>query len=342
MQPTPEAPAVSIIVPCRNEARELPRFLAALDAQASVPGPMEILIAEGRSTDGTRQLLTAWAARHPQVRLIDNPEGIVSTGLNRAILQARADVIVRMDVHTRYADDYVATCLAVLAQSGADNVGGPTLTEADGPVQRAVAAACASAFAVGGARARFVQYEGEVETVVYGCWRRETLLRVGMFDEALVRNQDDELNLRLRRGGGRIWQSPRIRSWYRPRASLRALYRQYYQYGFWKVAVIRKHTLPASWRHLAPAAFVASVLLLAGAAPWWGAARPLLAAELGAYALFMVAGSLDIARRAGWDLLPLLPPTLACYHLGYGLGFLHGMFRGRARGARVSMSTLSR
>jgi hypothetical protein len=251
-------------------------------------------------------------------------------------------VIVRMDVHTRYAEDYVSSCLAVLAQTGADNVGGPTLTEATGPWQRAVAAACASAFAVGGARERFYPFEGEVETVVYGCWHRDTLLRIGMFDEALVRNQDDELNLRLRRGGGRIWQSPRIRSWYRPRASLGALYSQYYQYGFWKVAVIRKHTLPASWRHLVPGAFIGSLALLAATAPWWGAGRTLLAAELGAYGLFLALGALSIARRAGWGLLPLLPPTLACFHLAYGLGFLDGVLRGRGRRARMSMSALSR
>ena len=134
-----------------------------------------------------------------------------------------------------------------------------------------------------------------------------------------MRNQDDELNLRICRAGGRIWQSPRIVSWYQPRPSLGRLSRQYFQYGYWKVAVIRKHKLPASWRHLAPAVFVLMVLLLG----WFSAA--LWEAMVGTYMLVCCAASFTCGRRHGWMLVPALPAVFVAYHFSYGLGFLAGL-----------------
>ncbi|MBV9081578.1 MAG: glycosyltransferase family 2 protein, partial [Acidobacteriaceae bacterium] len=223
---------VSIVVPCRNEARHLAPFLdCVLSQKLPSDTELEVLVAEGCSTDASRDILSQFAVRHPSVLILDNPEGIVSTGLNRAIRAARGDVIVRMDVHARYADDYVAQCLSVLAESGADNVGGPARTRANGYFQSAIAGAYHSPFACGGARFHNVEFEGYVDTVTFGCWHKEIFGRIGHFDESLVRNQDDEFNLRLRRAGGRIYQSPRIRCWYEPRSSLATLFRQYWQYG---------------------------------------------------------------------------------------------------------------
>ena len=331
----------TIIVPCRNEARAIRAFLDDLLAQDPSGGPREIIVADGQSDDGTRDLLREYAARHPELRVIDNPERITPTGLNRAIRAARGDFIVRMDVHTRYAPDYVKACLEVKRRTGAMNVGGAARTQATGWLPGAIAAAYASSFAVGGARFHFPDYRGEVDTVTYGCWTRADLLELGLFDETLVRNQDDELNLRIRRAGGRIWQDPSIRSWYSPRGSLRALFRQYFQYGFWKVAVIRKHALPASWRHLVPVTLVGSLLLLALAAPWWEQAGWLLALELAFYLLFVLAGSLSIAARRGWRYWPALPAVLACFHFAYGTGFLFGLLR-RRRGGGALVSGLTR
>ena len=164
-------------------------------------------------------------------------------------------------------------------------------------------------------------YEGEVDTVYLGCWRRDTFTRIGGFDESLERNQDDEWNLRLTLAGGTIWQDPRIRSWYSVRPSLRALWKQYFDYGFWKVAVIRKHGRPASWRHLAPGLFLlANVVLLP--------LKPVLAAALDApYLAASLVFSLAAAARSGWTLLPALPPVFAVYHFAYGLGFLRGCLK---------------
>lgn len=197
-----------------------------------------------------------------RLRLISNPGRITPTGLNAAIRGAQGDIIIRMDAHTEYAADYVRQCVEVLETTGADNVGGPAQTKAETYMEKVVAAAYHSPFSVGGARFHNVNYEGWVDTVTYGCWRRETFERFGYFDEELVRNQDDEHNLRILRGGGKIYQSPKIQSWYRPRGSLTALFKQYMQYGYWKVRVIQKHKLPASWRHLVPGAFVLSLGLL--------------------------------------------------------------------------------
>jgi succinoglycan biosynthesis protein ExoA len=329
-----EAVMVSIVVACRNEIRHIGPFLESLVAQDLDGIAWEALIADGMSDDGTREVLREFSERHPQVRMIDNPGRVVSPGLNAAIRAARGEIIVRMDAHTCYATDYTRRCLEELARTGADNVGGPARTRSQGARARAVAAAYHSPFSTGGARFHDPDYEGWVDTVPYGCWRKETLERLGLFDERLVRNQDDELNLRLTRAGGRIWQSPEIISWYSPRPSLRQLFRQYFQYGFWKVAVIRKHRLPASWRHLVPAAFVLAngALLLAmvataatGIPHGLDATAALWLALVAAYGTANLAASLVGARHSGWETLPYLPAVFAVYHVSYELGFLAGL-----------------
>jgi succinoglycan biosynthesis protein ExoA len=217
-------------------------------------------------------------------------------------------------------------CLAVLQSTGADNVGGPWQARSRGYLQSAIALAFQSPFSSGAAGSHRLAYEGPVDSVYLGCWRKETLLRLGLFDEELVRNQDDELNLRLIRAGGRIWQSPEIRSWYYPRSSLRSLFTQYMQYGYWKVRVIRKHRLPASIRHLVPGGFVACLLALALAAPFAQWTRWVLAALLGLYTCANLSASLITGHRPGhWRYLPVLPPVFAAYHFGYGWGFLRGV-----------------
>ncbi len=318
-------PFVSVIVPARNEAAHISACLGAILSQDYPAERTEVLVAEGMSGDGTAGILKGIAAGDPRVRVIENPRKTVSAGLNAAIAAARGEVVVRMDAHTDYAPDYLRQCVSVLRETGADNVGGPWVARGTGYVSRAVAAAFQSPFAVGTSRGHNAGYEGPVDTVYLGCWPRAAFDRVGGFDEELVRNQDDEFNLRLTRAGGKVWQSPRIRSWYQPRGSLAALFRQYAQYGYWKVRVIRKHTLPASPRHMVPGLFVAAVTLLALAAPFWPPALWAWLGLVGAYLLGVTGASALTARRGGLELFPVLPAVFACYHFGYGYGFLCGL-----------------
>jgi succinoglycan biosynthesis protein ExoA len=329
-----EAPALSIIMACRNEKAHIRDFLESLLAQDLSGMAWEAVIADGMSDDGTREILDEYCHDHPQLHLVENHGRIVSTGLNRAILTARGNIILRMDAHTQYARDYCRRCVETLDRTGADNVGGPARTSVRGTRARAIAAAYHSRFSTGGGKFHDENYEGWVDTVPYGCWRRTTLEQIGFFDENLVRNQDDELNLRLLRSGGRIWQARDIVSWYSPRGTLSSLFHQYFQYGFWKVAVIRKHRLPGAWRHIVPCSFVlANVFFLAGAitgeiAGWGPAVRwcaSLWVAVAFFYAAASVTASVAAAHRHGWATLPYLPGAFAAYHLAYGLGFLIGI-----------------
>jgi glycosyltransferase involved in cell wall biosynthesis len=338
------APAVSVVIPCRNEEAHIEACVRSLLEQQSPAGGFEIIVADGRSTDRTREIVRRLSLSHPALRVLDNDAQIVSTGLNAGIAAARGRIIVRADAHTAYASDYVRNCVAALEASGADNVGGPWHAIGNDYVSRAVAAAFHSPFGSGGARAHNLTYEGPVDTVYLGCWHREIFQRLGGFDEELVRNQDDEFNLRIRRQGGTVWQSPAIRSWYQPRSSLRDLFRQYSQYGYWKVRVIRKHRLPASWRHLVPPLLVLS-LMLAGTM-WWVSPRALAGALLvvGLYAAGVLAAAVVTARSSSWMLLPALPAVFLCFHLGYGFGFLRGIvdFVIRRQPPASDMSSISR
>lgn len=328
---------ISVIVPCRNEVAFIEAFVQTVLAQRLAQGDaLELVIADGASDDGTRARLDAAAAHDARLRVVDNPERITPVALNRAIAASLGEIIVRMDVHTTYAPDYIAMCAQVLAETGADCVGGAWRPVGDS----AIALAFRSRFGSGGAASRREGYSGEVDTVYLGAWKRDTLIALGGFDERLVRNQDDELNLRITRGGGRVWQDARIVSHYTPRTSYAALARQFHQYGYWKVAVIRKHRLPASPRHLVPFGFVALLGLLALAAPWSVAAAAALAALLGLYAAAALANGLLAAPRQALG----VAWATACMQLGYGLGFGRGLLDMVVlrRGPGAAMTRLTR
>ncbi|MBI5924646.1 MAG: glycosyltransferase family 2 protein [Aquabacterium sp.] len=352
-----QARIVSVIVPCRNEQDHIEAFCRSVAAQAVPEGwALEVLIADGLSDDGTRERLAALCAQDTRFVMLDNPGRIVSCGLNRCIEQARGEFIVRLDVHTVYADDYIAQCLATWQRTGADNVGGPWKAQGvegpQGTVQRAIAAAFQSRLVAGGALSRDLAYEGEVDTVYLGSWPRQTFERFGGFDETLVRNQDDEHNLRIHKGGGRIWQSASIRSTYFPRASKMDVFRQYRQYGYWKPFVMKKHGQAAALRHLIPGLFVGVMCLLllltamgslavfslpSGAlrtAISWGtmACASTLILQSILYGLAVYAISFSIARQQGRELMRHLPDVIAAYHFGYGLGSLRGWWDAIVRG----------
>jgi glycosyltransferase involved in cell wall biosynthesis len=316
---------ISIIVPCRNERQHIDAFCdSVLQQKLPVDWQMEVIVADGDSDDGTRQQLEQRCSSDARLILVDNPGRIVSTGLNACIARARGSIIARLDVHSQFASDYLAQCIAALARTGADNVGGPWVAQGTGPTGAAIAAAFQCRWVVGGARSRATELEGEVDTVYLGCWPRSVFDRFGNFDETLVRNQDDEHNLRLRLGGARIWQSRLIRSTYQPRNSLRQLFAQQRQYGYWRPFVMRKHGQAGAARQLVPAAFVAATVASVVLLPW--SALPIEGLAL-AYTSYLLVASTAAARSAGhWALLLRLPATIAAFHLGYGLGTWRGLW----------------
>ncbi|MGH7846387.1 MAG: glycosyltransferase family 2 protein [Candidatus Binatia bacterium] len=316
---------VSVIIPCRNEKDHIEDCLCSVLAQEPVPGGFEVIVADGMSEDGTREILLRRAQADQRLTIIDNPQRIAACAMNAGIQKARGRFIARLDAHNYYAPDYLAACLDVLEITRSDNVGGSMVCQGESWLQKAIAIAHHTPFAVGGARWHDAYYEGPADTVFGGFYRREVFERVGLFDETLVRNQDDEFNLRLTRAGGKIWHSPRIKSWYRPRSGLKALFRQYLQYGYWKVRVIQKHRAPASVRHLVPGGFVLCLVGLLLLGLFFPLALELWVALIVAYASGNLVAATLTAARQGWAYLPCLPVVFACYHFGYGIGFLRGI-----------------
>ena len=323
-------PFVSVVLPVRNEERFIRRCLESVFAQDYPRDRMEVIVADGMSSDGTREMAAAFRGRHTAVRVIDNPGRIVPTGLNAAIGCARGDVIVRVDGHCEIAADYVRRCVEHL-QAGAHAVGGPIETVGETTVARAIALGMSSRFGVG--NSAFRTSSGRtmfVDTVAFPAYPRDVLERVGPFDEELVRNQDDEYNYRLRKLGGRVLLAADVRARYYSRSSLASLWRQYFQYGYWKVRVLQKHPRQMSARQFAPAVFVlalAVALVAAAAAPHtsWVAL-----AIAGAYSAAALTASVTVAARDPRT-MPALPLVFAILHVSYGLGFFRGLAAFRKR-----------
>lgn len=325
-------PLVSVIMPVRDEAAYIERSLGAVFAQDYPAEQMEILVVDGMSTDGTREYVIDAQTAHANLRLIDNPRYIVPPGLNLGIAQARGDIIVRVDGHCEIAPDYVRRCVEHLLAGDIEAVGGPIETVGETNEAQAIALAMSSWFGVGGSAFRTVKDRPMlVETVAFPAYTRETLQRLGPFDEELVRNQDDEYNYRLSKSGGRILLSPDIRSRYYSRSSLRKLWRQYYQYGFWKVRVMQKHPRQMRARQFVPPAFVAALLGSSVFGMFIRPIRSLLALILVLYAAADLAASLSLGRTHGLRHVPRLLLIHPILHLSYGLGFLAGLrhFAGR-------------
>lgn len=318
--------SVAVIIPCRNEEKFIGKSLDSIIAQDYPKDRLEILFVDGMSDDGTRGILETYIQQYTFIRLLDNPKKVVPTALNIGIKSSQAKVIIRMDVHTEYAPDYIVRCLQVLEETEADNVGGAWVPKGKTYLQRAISIAFQSSFSSGGAGSHDVRHEGPVDSVYLGCWQKTTLEKIGLFDEELVRNQDDELNLRLIRSGGRIWQSPKIKSWYYPRASIIALFKQYVQYGYWKVRVIQKHKIPASIRHIVPGMFVGLLAFLAVLSPFNQISLKILAGLLAFYGAGNLGATLLACKEPSkWKYIPVIPIIFSAYHFGYGYGFLRGV-----------------
>ena len=333
----PSSPFVSVLMPVRNEAAYISRSLGAVLAQDYPRERVEVIVADGMSTDGTREIIEEIQASHPDVRLLDNPGLIAPTALNLATAAARGEILVRVDGHCEIAADYVSNCVRHLLEDGVDGVGGSVETIGENEAAEAIAVAMSSIFGVGGSAFRTAQGKTMlVDTIPFPAYTRQVVEKAGPYDETMVRDQDDEYNYRIRKLGGRLLLAADVRSRYYSRAGLSSLWRQYFQYGYWKARVLWKHPRQMSVRQFVPGLFVACLIGLALLAPVSRSARRFLWAMLLAYGAASAVASVEAASRTDWRHLPRLPVAFGALHLSYGSGFLLGNWRVLAQRARTS------
>jgi len=339
-------PSVTLIVAMRNEAASIEACLTSLLAQDWPPDRLELVVMDGGSTDGSRETAERMLADRPGGRVVDNPGVVQAAGWNLGIDLATSEYVGIVSGHAELAPDYVARVVRTIEETGATMVGGPVTAEAEGPVGEAVAIATSTPFGVGGARHHYLTERAEVDTVFMGVARREDYARL-RFNEAMVRNQDDELSYRILDEGGRIVCDPAIRSTYRNRSTLAGLWRQQFAYGSWKIRVFQQHPRQARIRHLVPAAFVAALFGSVFLAAFSKLGKLGFAAVVVSYAAadvgFSAAGSatevasaadgpppapasVSESRLARFVRLLVVYPTI---HLAYGLGGFAGLVRFR-------------
>jgi glycosyltransferase involved in cell wall biosynthesis len=334
---------ITIILPIRNEAAYIERCLGAILTQ-DYPGQMEVLIVDGISTDDTRAIIRRVDAQHAtlrqtqdklfRVQILDNPGKIVPIGMNIAFCQAKGDIIVRVDGHCIIAPDYVRKCVKHIQADGMDGVGGPMETIGETALAQLIAIGMSSPFGVGNSAFRTLSGKSMLaDTVPFPAYTRAMIERAGLYDEELVRNQDDEYNYRIRELGGKILLAADVQSTYFSRASLQGLWKQYYQYGFWKVRVLQKHPRQMSIRQFVPPLFVLA-LILSVVLSFSSVFRPLSLVVPILYLFANLAASILTAFRTNksnqspiTNYYLLLPFTFAILHISYGLGFLAGLMK---------------
>ncbi len=331
-----QRPCATVVIPCLNEAAHIGPCLDSLTRQEGLVEPIEVLVVDGGSTDGTREILEARKSGDGWLRVLDNPDRITPIAMNKGISAATSDVVVIVGAHAEVAPDFIRRNLEALrAHPESGCVGGVVEQVHGDEMSRRIGLALTSPFGVGDARFRTGGVAGHVDTVAFGAYRKAVLDELGGLDELLVRNQDDELNYRLTESGWRIWFDPRIRSTYHARSTYGQLFRQYRQYGYWKVFVNAKHFTVTTWRQLAPAALLLSsaFLLIAGFVqalyPIESVGLSLAFPALGTVWGFWLVGAFiamalgGVGLRDAWGVFR----TFAVLHLAYGWGYCQGIWR---------------
>ncbi len=320
-------PKVSVIIPCYNEEATIRLLLDAIAEQTFPQDSIEVVIADGNSTDHTRLQIGQFCAEHPNlaVRVVDNPARIIPAGLNVAIRAAQGEIIVRLDAHSMPAADYIERSVKALHEGRGQNVGGVWEIYPGSPawISRSIAAATAHPLGVGDALYRYTSQAGVVDTVPFGAFERDLVERIGFFDETLLTNEDYEFNTRIRLSGGKVYLDPAIRSVYFARATLGALSRQYWRYGFWKQRMLHRYPGTIRWRQALPPLFVLSLAGLALLGFLWPASWWLLAAEILLYLAILTAASVRSAlQKQDIPLIAGMPLAIMTMHLSWGSGFI--------------------
>jgi glycosyltransferase involved in cell wall biosynthesis len=325
-------PFISIIIPCRNEEKFIGSCLDSIIANDYPKESLEVLVVDGMSEDGTQVVIENYSKKYPWIRLINNPEKITPIALNKGIGNSKGEIIIWMSAHNQYERNYISRSVEGLNKYGADNVGGimRTVPRIDNFTGRAIVASLSHRFGVGNSYFR-VRTDGPkwVDTVFGGCYRREVFNRVGLFNENLVRGQDMEFNLRLKKAGGKTLLVPDIVSYYHARSDLKSFWKHNFTNGVWAILpLLYSPIMPVSLRHLVPLIFVISLLVTAALGLLWMPFFWLFLTILGSYVLVSLAASFQIAwRERDPRYLILMPFVFGMLHFGYGLGSLWGVFK---------------
>lgn len=316
---------VSVVIPCRNEKSYIRKCIDSFLNQSYPKDLYEILICDGMSDDGTRDIIKEYQNKYDNVKLIDNKGLSAPKGMNEGIKYSEKDAIIIFGAHAYADEDFISENIKALTSNEVGCVGGPIETINENNKGASISMAMSSPFGVGNALFRYAKEETFVDTVAFGCYRKEVLNEIGYFDEELVRNQDDELNFRVIKSGNKILLSPKIKSYYYSRSSLKKLWKQYYQYGFWKVRVMQKHGKPASLRHLVPATFVITNILGAVLSLFNKYIFYFWMLELALYVFCDIIFSCKLIKKNKnikkhiFFIFPIL-------HISYGIGFVKGLF----------------
>lgn len=326
-------PSVSIIIPCFNEQTTIRQLLEAIYAQTFPLADLEVVIADGMSTDGTRAEIAAFADSNQGLHLaiVDNLKRHIPAGLNCALKETRGEIIVRLDAHSLPYPNYIERCVADLEAGLGENVGGvwEIRPGAKTWVAQSIAVAAAHPLGVGDALYRHTEKSALVDTVPFGAFKRELLALVGFFDETLLTNEDYEFNARIRKSGGKVWLDPTIRSVYFARATLAGLAKQYFRYGFWKWRMLRRYPNTLRWRQGLPPLFVLSLLCLGILGIFLSLFRVLLALEIILYLFTLTAAGIQSAfMQRKYALFFGLPLAISFMHIFWGAGFLWSMIGG--------------
>jgi glycosyltransferase involved in cell wall biosynthesis len=327
---------ISVVIPCLNESKYIDATLASLQVQVDLDEPFEVIVVDGGSEDGTRDILDRWSRVDERFRWIDNPKRTTPVAMNLGIESAFGEIIIILGAHAEVSNDWIMRNVQALKAHPESGCVGGVVKQVHGSEQsKRIGAALSTPFGVGDARFRTGGTAAHVDTVAFGAYRKEALDEIGWFDEALDRNQDDELNYRMLKSGWRIWFDPRIQSSYHVRSSFSQLFRQYRQYGYWKVKVNQKHKAITTWRQTIPALFLGAMTLSAAfwvldllgvwSEAWKGMGESLL---LSGAALWLVVGtgSAISASSQARDITGILRAYLVV-HCSYGLGYWEGIFR---------------
>jgi glycosyltransferase involved in cell wall biosynthesis len=322
-------PFVTVIVPVRNEEKFIARCLESIMNQDYGRRFFEVVIVDGASTDRTKEFIQIFQKKYDNLILLNNARRFIPVSLNLALQRARGEIIVRVDGHATIAPDYITRCVNVLESTPADCAGGAILSKHENENGSAIALAMSSRFGVGNARFRLSGYEGYVDTLAFGAYKKSVFARIGIFDEEFIRCEDDEFNYRLIKNGGKIYLSPQIKACYFPRADLKRLWQQYFNYGLWKIRVLQRHASVMQLRQFIPPLFVFTLLFLALAGIFAPVARLLLAGVNALYALSALTCATKLWRSAPYCSFPVLLAAFPVLHLSYGVGFLCGFIKFR-------------